>query len=734
MIFGLVFIVLYSASNFYQQKVNLDDISHKQIQAKAKERLALINSFSQQFLNGLNSIEENQTFRDFAEFGDNKEGAQHLFLSMQKSVMSTMQLRYVDLEGNELIRTETKGTLVDSQPIQHRIVPETELQNKSHRPYFQEFKKLASGEIGISAIELNMEHGAIVEPKQPTIRFAKKVFFNDKAAGIIIINVCMNHFISQFQNTTLYFINLIDGNGNFLIYKDPDKSILGEKGQQISIYDAYGFERGNSILESDIYADSQLFSIPVANLSKDQNVKMILESKYEESSKVAKEQSLLILGLVILTVLLMLPVAIHLSRSPDRLMEKLNNQAHQDELTSLPNKTSLEEEMEERDEQVLILLRIDNMRAINNVYGYELANKLICAMADKLEQLAQPLNFKVYKLPSNVFALRCFDCHEPEALGKLMQYLHNTVEEANFMVDENEFKLSITLGSSDPNAPTPLFNKIIDAEKAMRTAVDLKLDFSISNSSQETDQKHKDNVQMLELIRIALDNHWVTPFFQPIHNNQTEEIDKYEVLMRIQDDNGIIYPPSTFLEIAKASKYYHRMTREIVVQAVDFFKDKPYEFSINISFDDIMHDDFFPFLLEEVEKYHVCPRLVVEIVESEGLGDYTQVYDFIQKIKQMGCKVAIDDFGTGYSNFEHLLKLHHMIDYVKIDGSIIKDIHLNEINYGIVKNIKLFCDELKLETIAEFVAEEEIQNKVQGLGISYSQGFYFGQPHNELFK
>ena len=645
-----------------------------------------------------------------------------------------MQLRYIDLTGKELLRTDSQGTLVSDKPIQHRIVPDLELQDKSHRPYFHQFKRLPKGEIGISAIELNMENGEIVESKKPTLRFAKRVFINDKAAGIIIINVCMNHFISQFQNSTLYFINLIDGDGKFLVYKDPNRSLLGEPGGQMSVFEAYGFKRGTSILESHIYADRQIYSIAVPNLSKDQNVKMILEFKFEESSKLAKEQNLLILGLVVLTVLLMLPVAVYLSRSPDRLMKKLNNQAHQDELTGLPNKTSLVEEMEERQEQVLIILRIDNMRAINNVYGYELANKLIFSMAEKLDKLAHELIFKVYKLPSNVFALRCFDCHEKRGLEELMELLHNTVEDSTFMVDENEFKLSITLGSSDPNSHTPLFNKIIDAEKAMRTAIELKLDFVISDRSEDTNQKYKENIQMLELIKVALDNHWVTPFFQPIHNNETGEIDKYEVLMRIQDDNGIIYPPSTFLEIAKASKYYHRMTREIVVQAVEFFKDKPYEFSINISFEDIMHSDFFDFMLKEVEQHHVCPKLVIEIVESEGLGDYTQVYDFIRKVKEMGCKVAIDDFGTGYSNFEHLLKLHHMIDYVKIDGSIIKEIHHNSINFGIAKSIKTFCDELKLETIAEFVAEEAIQNKVQELGIDYSQGYYFGQPHNELFK
>ena len=95
-------------------------------------------------------------------------------------------------------------------------------------------------------------------------------------------------------------------------------------------------------------------------------------------------------------------------------------------------------------------------------------------------------------------------------------------------------------------------------------------------------------------------------------------------------------------------------------------------------------------------------------------------------VKALGCKIAIDDFGTGYSNFEYLVKLK--ADYIKIDGSLIKDIDKNRISEIVCKNIVNFARDLNMKTIAEFVENESIFNKVKELGIDYSQGYYFDKP------
>ena len=113
-------------------------------------------------------------------------------------------------------------------------------------------------------------------------------------------------------------------------------------------------------------------------------------------------------------------------------------------------------------------------------------------------------------------------------------------------------------------------------------------------------------------------------------------------------------------------------------------------------------------------------------MESEGIENFEEVNEFIQRIRAFGCKLAIDDFGTGYSNFEYLLKLN--TDYVKIDGSLIKQIAHNQDYYDIVKTIVEFTNIKKLPVIAEFVSDKEVYKKIVELGIEFGQGYYFSQP------
>ena len=110
----------------------------------------------------------------------------------------------------------------------------------------------------------------------------------------------------------------------------------------------------------------------------------------------------------------------------------------------------------------------------------------------------------------------------------------------------------------------------------------------------------------------------------------------------------------------------------VIDKSFRYFKDKDYEFSINLSILDINNDNFTKYLYERIDYYGIKDKLVVEIVESEGIENYDKFTDFIKQIKKIGCKVAIDDFGSGYSNFEYIISLSDYIDYLKIDGSLIK--------------------------------------------------------------
>ncbi|MBN2782360.1 MAG: EAL domain-containing protein [Campylobacterales bacterium] len=228
-----------------------------------------------------------------------------------------------------------------------------------------------------------------------------------------------------------------------------------------------------------------------------------------------------------------------------------------------------------------------------------------------------------------------------------------------------------------------------------------------------------------------MDNNGVELYYQPIYNNLTNKIEKFETLMRLKVDDKILYPDS-FLGLSKEIKKYRKLTNSMIDKSFQFFHDKSYEFSINLSAEDIFDKDFEKFFFDKIEQYKIADRLVVEIVESETINDYNYFYEFIIKVKNVKAKVAIDDFGSGYSNYEHLLALSEYVDYLKIDGSLIKNVLKDHKSKILVESIQNFCKELGMKTIAEYVEDEELLNYLKRIGVNYSQGYYIGKPQKEL--
>jgi len=135
-----------------------------------------------------------------------------------------------------------------------------------------------------------------------------------------------------------------------------------------------------------------------------------------------------------------------------------------------------------------------------------------------------------------------------------------------------------------------------------------------------------------------------------------------------------------------------------------------------------------------VDQYNLQGKVIVEILESEGIDNYNYTIEIIEKMKSNGIQIAIDDFGTGYSNFAYLISLD--IDILKIDGSLIQGIYKDKTKQSILESIIFFSKELNIKTVAEFVSNEEIYNKVKELNIDYVQGYYLDKPlsYHELLS
>ena len=200
--------------------------------------------------------------------------------------------------------------------------------------------------------------------------------------------------------------------------------------------------------------------------------------------------------------------------------------------------------------------------------------------------------------------------------------------------------------------------------------------------------------------------------------------------MRILDEDKKAIAPIHFLEIAKVAKLYPQITKIVVENAFEKIKDSPYEVSINLSMEDVIDKNTVEFLTSILRRNKIGEKVVFEILESEGIENYDEVKDFITQMKKFGCKFAIDDFGSGYSNFGHIMKLQ--VDYIKIDGSLIKNITFDKNSKILLKAIVSFSQEMGLKTIAEFVASKEIFEEVKAYGIDYAQGYFIGKPEPNL--
>jgi EAL domain-containing protein (putative c-di-GMP-specific phosphodiesterase class I) len=193
------------------------------------------------------------------------------------------------------------------------------------------------------------------------------------------------------------------------------------------------------------------------------------------------------------------------------------------------------------------------------------------------------------------------------------------------------------------------------------------------------------------------------------------------------DEDGNIVPPGKFLLIAKNSKYYPDITRLMTEQSMEMFKNRPEEFTLNLSALDIENKNIRDFLLDSLEQSpDTASRLTLEIVEQEGVRFIDILKEFVRQVKLYGVKIAIDDFGSGYSNFRMLLDMD--VDFLKIDGSLIRNIHTDASSRNVVETIKTFADKTKIGIIAEFVENEEIFQCLKKMGIHYLQGYYIGKP------
>ncbi len=424
--------------------------------------------------------------------------------------------------------------------------------------------------------------------------------------------------------------------------------------------------------------------------------------------------------------------------------EELINQLYLDRMTGLPNRRKLLEDVEKTKSPILVLINIDSFQEINDFYGNEIGDFLIVEMGRRLKSILPSEDYHLYKMPADEYAIlldKSISRDEFEQMILvLMKLFREEISETDFIYNDTIVHITIAMGitmgtdvEEDHKTKGKWHHLALNADMALKKAKRLRKNYIIYNESMQISKEYEYNISWAKKLKDSIKENNIVPYFQPIFNNLTSKIDKYECLVRMIDLEGRVHSPLLFLDMAKKSKLYHDITKIMINKSIEKFNFTEYEFSINLSVDDILDEETNLFIIKKLKENHkTAMRLVFEILESEGIENYAQVKNFIDEIKEFNCKIAIDDFGTGYSNFSHILQLN--VDYIKIDASLTKYINQDSNAQIITQTIVDFTKKLGIKTIAEFVHSKEVFDKVCELGVNFSQGYYFGEPKNALLS
>jgi len=403
---------------------------------------------------------------------------------------------------------------------------------------------------------------------------------------------------------------------------------------------------------------------------------------------------------------------------------ELENQLYFDKLTRVLSYSALLRDIKKSDYSTIFLINIDSFQNINNIYGFQSGNTILKQFALCLKGFGNI--YKIYRTHADEFVLlKSTEIFNLADFENELQKMKEKIQNFKFKLEDGEYiDVDATIGVSISSD-----NPLATAHMALKYANKHRLGYKIYNKDIDITHKMNDVLKWSAKIKNAIKNDMVFPVFQPIVN-KNKEIVKYEVLMRIsevKDDKIDMISPYFFLDAAIKTKQYNTLSNIIIEKSFQVMNNNDKDFSINISYEDIFNHTLIKYLKINLEKYpDIGDRLIIEILETELIEDMHVMNSFISEFKKYGVRIAIDDFGTGHSNFSNILDLNP--DYIKIDGSFIKNIHTDKKSYSLVKGIIESAKELNIKTIAEFIHSKDVFDVTLKLGIDEFQGFYFSEP------
>ncbi len=424
------------------------------------------------------------------------------------------------------------------------------------------------------------------------------------------------------------------------------------------------------------------------------------------------------------------------------LNRRLSYHASHDILTGLVNRREFENRLERalksakarETSYALLYLDLDQFKIVNDSCGHSAGDAL-------LGQLGALLKSKIRwrdtlaRLGGDEFGVLLESCSLEEAMNTA-ETLRMAIGEYKFVWEERSFRLGVSIGvvpiTADNEDVAALLSAADSACAAAKEAGRNRI-----HSFQENDidlMRRRREMQWAARINNALEENRFELFRQTIQPLQAqEEGAHYEILLRMRDENGGIISPGLFIEAAERYGITPSIDRWVIRTAFRWLVSEADErerlslCSINLSGQSLGDEKFLPFVIDQFQMSGLdATKICFEITETAAIASYSQANRFINALKELGCKFALDDFGTGLSSFGYLK--HFPVDFLKIDGSFVKEILHDPIDREMVRSINEIGHLTGKQTIAEFAENEEIITMLRGMGIDYAQGYGVSEP------
>ncbi len=406
-----------------------------------------------------------------------------------------------------------------------------------------------------------------------------------------------------------------------------------------------------------------------------------------------------------------------------------------DRITGLANHSVLKERLSNMscDNYHLVLFKLTNLSQVNEKYGYRVGDNFLRDITTYMvSDLSNKLGVEItlYSIGTAEWGAVFLSDQPGDILRENITRFIFGIEHKNFELHDGYIDyLTVTMSggviSRRDFTDISVEDLILKATESRRIAMSRNKSVCNAYDLTANELSSQSQLEWITSVNEAIKSQDVLVYGQPIFCAETNRQVSTECLVRIRKDGQII-APGQFLPAVEGTHIYTRLSRKMISRTFDLMRNNDLYFSINLSPQDLMSDTTLELLNRSILSLDKPARVGLEILETEQIRNYQHILDVCNHFRSLGARIIVDDFGSGYSNIDEIMKLEPQI--IKLDGSIIKNIHENKRQRIIAEHMVRLSHSLDAKVVAEFVHNAEVCNIAKAIGVDYLQGYFLAEP------